>query len=176
MTDDLVFYTNPMSRGRIIRWMLEETGAPYRTEFLAYGPEMHAPAYLAINPLGKVPAITHRGATVTECAAICSYLADAFPEAGLAPAPGDRAASRPSPGTRTVSWPGRGADARISSKTRVAAVVNAAGSPKAAMSMAATNWPVLVGLAVSLVKSTTSDPKAAPFSTPAISPIAIANP
>ncbi len=92
MSDDLVFYTNPMSRGRIVRWMLEETGAPYRTEFLAYGPEMHAPAYLAINPLGKVPAITHRGATITECAAICAYLADAFPEAGLAPAPADRAA------------------------------------------------------------------------------------
>jgi glutathione S-transferase len=92
VTDDIVFYTNPMSRGRIARWMLEETGAPYRTEILAYGPEMRSPAYLAVNPLGKVPAITHRGATVTECAAICAYLADAFPGAGLAPAPHDRAA------------------------------------------------------------------------------------
>jgi glutathione S-transferase len=91
MTDDLVFHTNPMSRGRIVRWMLEETGAPYRTEVLAYGPEMRSTAFLAINPLGKVPAITHRGAVVTECAAICAYLADAFPEAGLASAPADRA-------------------------------------------------------------------------------------
>ncbi len=92
MTEELVLYTNPMSRGRMARWMLEETGAPYRAEILAYGPEMRTPAYLAINPLGKVPAITHRGATVTECAAICAYLADAFPEAGLAPPPADRAA------------------------------------------------------------------------------------
>ena len=85
MSDELVFYTNPMSRGRIARWMLEEVGAPYRTEVLDYASSMKAPAYLAINPMGKVPAITHRGVTVTEGAAICAYLADAFPEAGLAP-------------------------------------------------------------------------------------------
>ena len=85
MSDDLVFYTNPMSRGRIVRWMLEEVGAPYRTEVLDYASSMKAPAYLAINPMGKVPAITHRGVTVTEGAAICAYLADAFPDAGLAP-------------------------------------------------------------------------------------------
>ncbi|MBO9709193.1 MAG: glutathione S-transferase family protein [Caulobacter sp.] len=85
MSDELVFYTNPMSRGRIVRWMLEEVGAPYRTEVLDYASTMKAPAYLAINPMGKVPAITHRGVTVTEGAAICAYLADAFPEAGLAP-------------------------------------------------------------------------------------------
>ena len=85
MSDELVFYTNPMSRGRIIRWMLEEVGAPYRTVTLDYASSMKGPEYLAINPMGKVPAITHRGVTVTEGAAICAYLADAFPEAGLAP-------------------------------------------------------------------------------------------
>lgn len=89
MSEELVFYTNPMSRGRIIRWMLEETGAPYRTEILDFASTMKAPAYLAINPMGKVPAITHRGVTVTEGAAICAYLADAFPEANLAPATTD---------------------------------------------------------------------------------------
>jgi glutathione S-transferase len=85
MSDDLTFYTHPMSRGRIVRWMLEETGVPYKTEVLDYGPAMKSPAYLAINPMGKVPAIRHGGTVVTECAAICAYLADAFPSAGLAP-------------------------------------------------------------------------------------------
>lgn len=86
MSDEIVFYTNPMSRGRIVRWMLEELGQPYRTEVLDYGTTMKAPAYLAINPMGKVPAVAWRGVVVTECAAICAWLADAFPEAGLAPA------------------------------------------------------------------------------------------
>ena len=89
MSDELVFYTNPMSRGRIARWMLEEVGAPYRTVTLDYASTMKAPEYLAINPMGKVPAITHRGVTVTEGAAVCAYLADAFPDAGLAPATSD---------------------------------------------------------------------------------------
>jgi glutathione S-transferase len=91
MSDELIFYTNPMSRGRVVRWMLEEIGAPYRAEILEYGTTMKSPDYLAINPMGKVPAIVHGGRTVTECAAICAYLADAFPGAGLAPPPGDRA-------------------------------------------------------------------------------------
>ena len=90
MADEIVFYTNPMSRGRVIRWMLEEIGEPYRTEVLDY-PAMKGPDYRAINPMGKVPAITHRGQTITECAAICAYLADAFPDAKLAPPPGDPA-------------------------------------------------------------------------------------
>lgn len=90
MADELVFYTNPQSRGRLVRWMLEEVGQPYRTEVLDYAGSMKAPAYLAINPMGKVPAITHGGAVVTECAAICAYLADAFPQAKLAPPSGDR--------------------------------------------------------------------------------------
>ena len=90
MSDELVFYTNPMSRGRIVRWMLEEVGHPYRTELLEYAASMKAPDYLAINPMGKVPAIRHVDVVVTEGGAICAYLADAFPEAGLAPPPGDK--------------------------------------------------------------------------------------
>ena len=89
MPDTLVLYTNPMSRGRIARWMLEETGQPYQVETLTYE-TMKAPAYLAINPMGKVPALRHGDAVVTETAAICAYLADAFPQAGLAPAIQDR--------------------------------------------------------------------------------------
>jgi glutathione S-transferase len=103
----LTLYTNPMSRGRIARWMLEETGAPYEAVVLGYGPPMRSPDYLVLNPMGKVPTLVHgngvHGAgvhgvgvhgdrVVTECAAICAYLADAFPEAGLAPPPADRAA------------------------------------------------------------------------------------
>jgi glutathione S-transferase len=88
MAEELVFYTNPQSRGRLVRWMLEEVGQPYRTEVLDYSTTMKAPTYLAINPMGKVPAITHGGAVVTEGAAICAYLADAFPQAKLAPPPG----------------------------------------------------------------------------------------
>jgi len=91
MNTDLVFYTNPMSRGRVARWMLEEVGAPYETKVLDYASSMKAPEYLAINPMGKVPAIVHKGRTVTETAAICAYLADAFPDAELAPALEDRA-------------------------------------------------------------------------------------
>lgn len=90
MTDNLTFYTNPMSRGRIARWMLEEIGRPYETVLLEYGTTMKAPEYLAINPMGKVPALKHGDVVVTECAAVCAYLADAFPEAGLAPPPGDK--------------------------------------------------------------------------------------
>lgn len=91
MSDELVFYTNPMSRGRVVRWMLEEVGQPYRTEVLGYGGAMQAPEFLALNPMGKVPVLRHGEAVVTEVAAICAYLADAFPQAGLAPPPGDRA-------------------------------------------------------------------------------------
>lgn len=83
---DLVFYTNPMSRGRIIRWMLEEIGQPYDTHVLRWETgETKSADYLALNPMGKVPTIVHKGVVVTECAAICAYLADAFPQAGLAP-------------------------------------------------------------------------------------------
>jgi glutathione S-transferase len=90
MADELVLYTNPMSRGRMARWMLEEVGQPYRAEILEYAQSMKAPEYLAINPMGKVPALRHGDTVVTEAAAICAYLADVFPEAGLAPPPGSR--------------------------------------------------------------------------------------
>jgi glutathione S-transferase len=92
MGADIVFYTNPMSRGRIARWMLEEVGEPYRAVLLDYGPPMRTAEYLALNPMGKVPTIVHGDTVVTECAAICAYLADAFPEAGLAPDPARRGA------------------------------------------------------------------------------------
>ena len=85
MSDQLTLYTNPMSRGRIARWMLEETGVAYETEIVPFGPPMKGPEYRAINPMGKVPVIRHGSVVVTECAAICAYLADAFPQAGLAP-------------------------------------------------------------------------------------------
>ncbi|WP_375428549.1 glutathione S-transferase family protein [uncultured Sphingomonas sp.] len=91
MTAELTLYTNPMSRGRIARWMLEEVGAEYDTVSLDYAGSMKAPEFLALNPMGKVPAIVHRGQVVTETAAICAYLADAFPDAGLSPAADERA-------------------------------------------------------------------------------------
>jgi glutathione S-transferase len=87
---DLIFYTNPQSRGRIIRWMLEEVGQPYETEIIPYD-QMKSDRYLAINPMGKVPAIKHRDQVVTEGAAICAYLADVFPEANLGPRDGEKA-------------------------------------------------------------------------------------
>ena len=92
MSDPVVFYTNPMSRGRVAHWMLEEVGAPYdlRLVNLEKG-EQKQPAFLAVNPMGKVPAIVHRGVVVTETSAICMYLADAFPAANLAPATHDPA-------------------------------------------------------------------------------------
>lgn len=86
MSDEIVFYSSPMSRGRIVHWMLEEAGAPYRYEVMNLEKGDHKKAgFLAVNPMGKVPAITHRGVVVTESAAICAYLADAFPGAKLAP-------------------------------------------------------------------------------------------
>jgi glutathione S-transferase len=87
---DLTFYTNPQSRGRIVRWMLEEVGQTYDTEVIAYD-RLKDPAYLAVNPMGKIPAISHRGQIVTECAAICAYLADIFPDTGLGPRDSEKA-------------------------------------------------------------------------------------
>ena len=91
MAEPIIFYFNPMSRARIVRWMLEELGEPYEAELIEFGPPMKGPDYLAVNPMGKVPAIRHGRALVTEAGAICAYLADAFPGAGLAPPPGDPA-------------------------------------------------------------------------------------
>jgi glutathione S-transferase len=88
---DIIFYHNPMSRGQIIRWMLEEVGAPYDTEILDYASTMKGDEYRSINPMMKVPAIVHNGRVVTECAAICAYLADVFSEAGLGPREDEKA-------------------------------------------------------------------------------------
>lgn len=82
---ELTFYTNPMSRGRMVRWMLEEVGVPYRTEVLDFGPPMRTPAYLALNPMAKVPVVTRGPTVVTECGAIIAWLATEYPEAGLVP-------------------------------------------------------------------------------------------
>lgn len=90
MADELVLYTNPMSRGRIARWMMEEIGQPYRAEILGFDASMKSADYKALNPMGKVPTLVHGDTVVTECAAICAYMADAFPQAGLAPEPGSR--------------------------------------------------------------------------------------
>jgi glutathione S-transferase len=90
MTETITFYHNPMSRGRIAHWMLEEAGAPYELKVVNFEKMEHKSAdYLAVNPMGKIPAIVHRGTVITECAAICAYLADAFPGADLAPAADD---------------------------------------------------------------------------------------
>jgi glutathione S-transferase len=92
MAEEIVFYSSPMSRGRVVHWMLEEVGAPYRFEIVNLETrDQKKPQYLALNPMGKVPAIVHRGVVVTECGAILAYLADAFPAAHLAP-PVDSAA------------------------------------------------------------------------------------
>ena len=91
MSDELILYTNPMSRGRIARWMLEEVGVPYRREVLTFGGTIKGADYLRLNPMGKVPTLVHGDSIVTECPAICAYLADAFPQAGLAPPQRERA-------------------------------------------------------------------------------------
>lgn len=113
LTMTMTFYTNPNSRGRMVRWMLEEIGCAYDSVILDYqstseadrwgGAALAVPAqailddpragfFRHVNPMAKVPALVHNGQTITETAAICAYLADAFPEAGLAPAAAERAA------------------------------------------------------------------------------------
>lgn len=76
---DIVFYHAPQSRALIVHWMLEELHQPYDVNLvnLKEG-EQRQPAYLAINRMGKVPALSHNGVVITEAAAICCYLADAF--------------------------------------------------------------------------------------------------
>lgn len=91
MNDTLIFYTHPMSRGRLARWMLEETGLPYKDVLLEYDGSMKAADYLAINPMGKVPALVHGDTVITENVAICAYLADLVPDRQLAPPPGSKA-------------------------------------------------------------------------------------
>ncbi len=85
MTAKIDFYTNAMSRGRIAHWMLEELGGPYETHWVDYGEPMKSAKYLRINPMGKVPALVHDGAAITECPAICTFLAAEYPDSGLMP-------------------------------------------------------------------------------------------
>jgi glutathione S-transferase len=86
---DLIFYTNPMSRGRIARWMLEEVGEPYDVRLVDWADKPGD--FLAANPMAKVPTLIHKGRVVTECAAVVAYLADTFSGAGLAPTDEERA-------------------------------------------------------------------------------------
>jgi len=89
-TDRVTLYYSPQSRATGTRVLLEELGAPYDLHILNMkAGEQRKDAYLAINPLGKVPAIRHGGALVTEQVAIFIYLADLFPQAGLTPALND---------------------------------------------------------------------------------------
>jgi len=90
-TDPLVFFHAPNTRSSGARILLEELSTPHELRVVNMkAGEQRRPAFLAVNPMGKVPAILHRGALVTEQAAIFIYLADLFPKAGLAPAPDDR--------------------------------------------------------------------------------------
>ncbi len=92
MSDDdrVTLYYNPQSRAVGTRILLEELGAPYDVRLIDFTDGKHLTTdFLAVNPMGKVPTIVHRGAVVTEQVAITIYLADAFPSAGLAPAIGD---------------------------------------------------------------------------------------
>ena len=81
---DLTLYHIAPSRSSVALWMLEEIGEPYDIHLLSMKKGTNRePAYLAVNPMGKVPALRHRDVVITECAAVCTYLADAFPKAGL---------------------------------------------------------------------------------------------
>jgi glutathione S-transferase len=80
----LTLYHIAPSRSSIVHWMLEEVGEPYDVHLLSMQRgENRAPEYLAVNPMGKVPALRHGDVVITEAAAICTYLADEFPRAGL---------------------------------------------------------------------------------------------
>lgn len=84
--NSITLYTNPQSRGRIARWMLEKIGVPYDVKVMEYGSDIKSPEYLKLNPMGKVPTLTFNDSVITEVVAICTFLAEQFPEKGLAPA------------------------------------------------------------------------------------------
>lgn len=86
MSGKIILHHAAPSRSSTVLFMLEEVGVPYdlRVLELQAGDQLK-PAFLAINPMGKVPTIEHDGVVITEVGAICTYLADAFPAAGLAP-------------------------------------------------------------------------------------------
>jgi glutathione S-transferase len=80
----LTLYHAAPSRSSIVRWMLEEIGEPYDIHLLSLSKgDNRVPDYLAVNPMGKVPALRHGDVVITEAAAICTYLADEFPRAKL---------------------------------------------------------------------------------------------
>ena len=81
----ITFYTNPRSRGAIVRWMLEECGAEYDVVPVHFGKEMKSEKYLSVNPMGKSPALEVDGKVITETAAILIFLADMYPEKNLIP-------------------------------------------------------------------------------------------
>ena len=87
----LTLYTYPHSRGGMVRWMLEECGADYDTVAVAFGAEIKAPAYCAINPMGKVPALAHGDTVLTESLAIITWLAEHYPDKALIPPAGSDA-------------------------------------------------------------------------------------
>ncbi len=92
MAEEIVFYHWPRSRARMVHWMLEEVGASYRVQLVNLEQGEHKQsAFLAINPMGKLPALVHRGTVITETGAIITYLADEYQAAGLAPAIGEPA-------------------------------------------------------------------------------------
>lgn len=83
MSEITLYHASP-SRSSIVLWMLEELGQPYDVQLVSFKKgENLKPEYLAINPMGKVPALKHRGVVISEVSAICTYLADEFPEAKL---------------------------------------------------------------------------------------------
>ena len=90
MADELVFYTNPMSRGRIMRWMLEEVGAALPDGGARLRHDDEGARLSRRQPDGQGAGDPPRRRRRDRGAAICAYLADAFPQAGLAPAPGER--------------------------------------------------------------------------------------
>lgn len=90
MSDKIILHHAAPSRSSTVLFMLEEIGAPYELRVLnLQKEEQYRPEYLAINPMGKVPAVEHKGVVITEVGAICTYLADEFPAAHLAPPIGD---------------------------------------------------------------------------------------
>ena len=91
MTTKPVFYHSPQTRSSCVLWLLEEIGQPYDIDVVNMkAGDNSKPAFLAVNPLGKMPTLKHDGALITETGAICTYLADLYPGAGLAPALGNR--------------------------------------------------------------------------------------
>ena len=87
--EKITLYTNPNSRGRIIRWLLEECGADYEVVPVPYGENGTKSAdYLAVNPMGKLPAVKYGDTVITETAALITFLAELFPEKNLIPAVG----------------------------------------------------------------------------------------